>query len=178
MKNVSSITMQNLHEYSIPLSESKLQKIFINSENELHLNIVEDQVIALHPKATKYLNTFINTQNYLLGEFVRKQYFKEHKEFIATDKTEEEIKKWLYNLGIPFSQKVILQSGYILTWKMLLKFSCELFKYDYQLVFDTSLNWLLRYENNHLEEFNFLENRTQNAEKESEKIMELNKLKK
>jgi hypothetical protein len=58
------------------------------------------------------------------------------------------IRKYLFDLGIPFSQKVLIaqqpQTGFILTWKMAIKYSHNLFRQD-QVVHDRTNNWMLEY---------------------------------
>ncbi len=88
-------------------------------------------------------------------------YFKEIEKWDSGGTSEKEIKKWLYNRGIPFSQKVFLslspRCGFVLTWKMVIKNSSILFFGSDQTIFDRTLNWWLTF---HLDgDFHFCKNR-------------------
>ena len=91
--------------------------------------------------------------------------------FISDKTTPREIKKFLYNLGIPFSQKVFISvqpyCGFSLTWKMVIKYSNSLFN-DYQQVWDKTLNWKL--ECNDYGEFIFGKGLVYNSFDEATKI--------
>jgi hypothetical protein len=63
----------------------------------------------------------------------------------------------LYNLGIPFGQKVFISQnpdiGFVLTWKMVIKYSHRLFWANDQTVWDKTMNWKLEF--HHDGEFTF-----------------------
>jgi hypothetical protein len=65
--------------------------------------------------------------------------------------------KSIYNLGIPFSQKVYIaqqpDTAFVLTWKMVIKYSHRLFWANDQTVWDKTLNWKLEF--HHDGEFTF-----------------------
>lgn len=60
----------------------------------------------------------------------------------------QHLKKWLYQRGIPFSTWVfVLPNGIcgpmLTTWKMVVRYSRDLFLIDDVMVFDRTLNWCL-----------------------------------
>ena len=85
-----------------------------------------------------------------LDKVFNEKYFKTIKEFEITKNCEKEIKKWLYNLPIPFDKFVYIDSersgeAVMLTWKMVIKYWEGIFFADDLIIFDKTLNWGLFY---------------------------------
>ena len=75
-----------------------------------------------------------------------KAYFKSIKKLLFLT-GERELKKWLFNCGIPFKKDVFLitDSEFVIltSWKILIKYATQIFADDYAIVFDKSINWCL-----------------------------------
>lgn len=88
------------------------------------------------------------------------RYFKEHARFTRKCDDNQKLKKWLYERGIPFSRKVYWPTqpdvAFVLSWKMVIKFSATLFHGNDEVIWDKSLNWVLVYDHN--DEFYFGKN--------------------
>jgi hypothetical protein len=78
-----------------------------------------------------------------------------YKNVIKTDSwaTEDELKKWMYNCGVPFKSEVLLlpvfapedQPMLQTTWKMAVKYAETFFSYDNLIILDPKLKWCLYY---------------------------------
>ncbi len=169
----NKITLENIHIFSIPLEEHPLKEKFTEDNNRISAEF-EDQIIALTPEASKYLWNFESTQRYLNSISAIGKYFNESSELSFGENDSQKVKKWLYERGIPFDQKVFWVTqpewGFILTWKMVIKFSEELFFANDEMIWDKTLNWVLIFDHNDV--FYFGKNRNFNAEKHSDEIIE------
>jgi len=172
-----TITLENIHTFSVPLEEHALKWKFENG-NKKRTDAFEDQIIALTPEASKFLWNFESTQRYLNSFSTIEKHFNEHSHLSFGENDGQKVKKWLFEREIPFDQKVFWVTqpewGFILTWKMVIKFWDELFFGSDELIWDTTLNWALFYDHN--DAFYFGRNRNFNAEKHSEEIIEIKKL--
>ena len=175
MKN--TITLENIHTFSIPLEKHPLKWKFVDIDKKLSAEF-EDQIIALTSEASKFLWNFESTQKYLSSISSIGKYFNEQNELSFGENDSQKVKKWLFERGIPFDQKVFWVTqpewGFILTWKMVIKFSDELFFSTDELIWDKTLNWALIYDHNDV--FYFAKNRNFNAEKHSKEIMEIKRM--
>jgi hypothetical protein len=173
----NTITLENIHTFSIPLEEHPLKWKFEEDDKKLSAEF-EDQIIPLTSEASKFLWNFESTQRYLNSISAVGKYFNEQNEFSFGENDSQKVKKWLFERGIPFDQKVFWVTqpewGFILTWKMIIKFSDELFFGTNELIWDKTLNWALIYDHNDV--FYFGKNRNFNTEKHSEEITEIKKM--
>lgn len=112
----------------------------------------KDQILFLNEKASNFLYKYFEASEFHTGpvwEPFQKNNFK-YQEKISVGADYKEIKKWLYNKGIPFSKWVYVLPNYgqrplTMTWKMVIK-SCEsLFFADDIVIFDKSNQWCLSY---------------------------------
>jgi len=93
--------------------------------------------------------------------------------------SDNNIKKWLYELEIPFNKYVIIdldRSGHsvLLTWKMVIKYWEGIFFADDIAIFDLSLNWCLFFF--HEDYLYFGKNNIFDIEAEYKKTLWVNKL--
>ncbi|MFK7773949.1 MAG: hypothetical protein AB8F94_17490 [Saprospiraceae bacterium] len=167
------ISINNLEFQAIELEDHRMKWLFEFEEGIPPSKEHRDQIWALNKKAAKYLWDYEGKMR--IGIFYPEigKYFKNVIEYEDKERKEKELKKWLFNLGIPFKHKVFISfqpdSGFILTWKMVIKYCSKLF-FAYDLIlFDKSLNWGLFY--HHDELFHFGKNRIYNAEIEGQKIL-------
>jgi hypothetical protein len=175
MKNM---TIDNIEQYNVPIEGHPLKWIFEDSEEKTISEEHRDQIFALTPGAAKLLWN-LESQFKIFGrEFFEKKFFKENEEWVITGKSDEEIKKWLFNRGIPFSHKVFVsiqpEWGFVMTWKMAIKNFDGLFRGSDQTIWDRTLNWGLAYDHNDV--FYFGRNRIYNSDIEAERIAEHNKI--
>src|SRR5690606_34746775 len=105
----------------------------------------KDQIFPLTEQAAKFLWDF----EMQLEISCTEKYFKTITTFDSSSADQPTIKKYLYNLGIPFGQNVFIAMqphlGFVLTWKMVIKYAHNLFfAYD-QFIHDRTLNWVLEF---------------------------------
>ncbi|RNC83168.1 MAG: hypothetical protein ED557_10680 [Balneola sp.] len=138
------ITLNNLFEFSTSLESHSLKWMFEDANGLISTEFL-DQIIPLNNNASQYLWNVERTQKQFHSIANIKKYFKKHSELKFANK--EKTKKWLYQRGIPFDRQVFWvsqpDSGFIMTWKMIIKFSENLFFAHDVLVWDQSLNWIL-----------------------------------
>ena len=115
--------LENIGQNSIPFMEDDGNWIFRGENDKLAPVQHQDQIKFLDNEASKFLWDFEMTLNI----DCTKKSFNQIEKFDTAYKTEKEIKKDLYNLGIPFKQIVFIaiQPGFglQLTWKMVIKYS-------------------------------------------------------
>jgi hypothetical protein len=177
MKIKEIITLENAHTFSVPFSKHPLAWKFLEECGQL-ANEFQDQIIPLTPEAAKFLWDFMNTQRQLSSISSIGKYYNEQSELSCGENENQKVKKWLYERGIPFDRRVFWitqpQWGFILTWKMVIKFSENLFFGDNEVIWDKTLNWVLMFDHNDI--FYFGKNRNFNTEKHSEEITIITKL--
>lgn len=171
------ITLENIEQYSTPLDEHPFKWIFENVEKKIISAEHRDQIIALTPDASRFLWNLEIEFKIFSKKFFEGNYFKENETWSASEKSDEEIRKWLFNRRIPFANKVFVPIepavAFVMTWKMVIKNSDGLFLND-QTIWDRTLNWGLAYD--HEEVFCFGKNRIYTAETEAERIAEHEKI--
>lgn len=169
---MQGITLDNIEEFSIPLREHPLKWRFEGENDKLPSQEFMDQITPLLPAAARYLWKFESTQRYLGDKFIDSKYFKYREEFVTVGKTTEEVKKWLYQRGIPFDQKVFYVTqpewGFVLTWKMIIKFWEEIFFGSDEVIWDRTLNWVLVHDHNDV--FYFGKDRLFNSRQHSDQM--------
>jgi len=145
------ITLENVHTFSVPLPEHPLSWKFEDEDKQLS-DEFKDQIIPLTSEASNFLWEFEGTQRYLRSVAALKEYFNEHNDLSFGEDNTQKTKKWLYARGIPFDQRVFWlhqpDAGFVLTWKMIIKFSEELFFSSDEVIWDRTLNWALIYDHN------------------------------
>ncbi|MDO1451297.1 hypothetical protein Q0590_33795 [Rhodocytophaga aerolata] len=171
---MKKISLENIERFTIPLEEHPLKWMFLDEEQNNHLREeYKAQIFPLDEEASVYLWNAQVQFKIFSEEFFTQQFFQHNESFYIGDKTDKEIKKWLYQRGIPFSQKVFIafqpSTGFVLTWKMVIKFWDGLFFSD-QAVWDRTLNW--GFVADHNDVFLFGRNRVYNSDMEAEKIYE------
>ena len=172
------IILEELELQTIQLEKHPMKWLFEIKEGCPPSEEHKDQIFALNKKAANYLWEYEGKTR--IGKFYPEinKYFKDIKEYTDRERKEKELKKWFFNLEIPFKTKVFISfqpdSGFVLTWKMVIKYCSKLFWAHDLIVFDKSLNWGLFY--HHDELFHFGKNRIYNAEIEGQKILKDSKL--
>lgn len=114
------------------------------------------QILFLNKEASEYIWNFSSAAHLITGGHwapFEKGNFKEVDEFSDFSykrDNNQALKKWLYKRGIPFSTWVFVlensnDQAVLTTWKMIVKYSSELFIMPDMMVFDRTLNWCLFY---------------------------------
>lgn len=139
------ISLDNIEEFSVPLGSYKSNWIFKDENGELASVEHQDQIFPLNKEAAKFLWDFESKVRIVCS----KKYYKRIVTFDSSATDQPTIKKYLFNLGIPFSNKVFIamhpEIGFVLTWKMVIKYSRILFWANDQTVWDRTLNWKLEF---------------------------------
>ena len=153
--------------FKIP-DEHKDQIHFINEEGKAFLsNLYKSAKIG-----------FVYGMNKKERHPFNRAYFNIIEKFEGDWNNDKEIKKWLYNRGIPFSKYVIIASDrsgnpVMLTWKMVIKYWKGIFWEDDITISDTSFEWCLFYY--HESEFYFAKDVILDREEEANKTIALNR---
>lgn len=146
-----------------------------------------EQILFLNKDAGKFIFDFSEAAHMLTGgpwDPFAKGNFKsvvKFSEFSRTPETNQQLKKWLYSRGIPFSSWVfVLFNGsgepMLMTWKMLIKYCRNLFEVDDVMVFDSTLNWCLFFF--HEDHLFFGRDNIYNADEDQKRMEDLNEKKK
>ncbi len=145
------ITLQNVHTFSRPLSQHPLAWMFKGDDSPLSAEF-RGQITPLTTEAARFLWNFKSPEAYV-GSFEEMgKFFKEHARFAYNSRDNRELRKWLYERGIRFDRKVFWstqpEEAFVLSWKMVIKFSAQLFHGNDEVIWDKSLNWVLVYDHN------------------------------
>lgn len=147
------IDLENIEQSSISLKEFDRKWLFTDEDGNLASKEHQDQIFILTKEASIFLWDVESEYGILSSE----KYFKNISNFDSSFSDNKEIKKYLYNLGVPFDHKVFISmqptSGFVLTWKMVIKYSHRIFWANDQTVWDKTLNWKLEF--HHDGEFTF-----------------------
>lgn len=115
-----------------------------------------EQICFLDGLAAQFMYDYLNASHIITGEAYdpfSKHHFKTVDRLSYISHTSEgisDLKKWLYRRGVPFKSEVFVLPVYdaypfITTWKIVLKYSGDIFRHDDVVVFDQTFNWCLYY---------------------------------
>ena len=147
------VDLNNIKSFTVPRPEG--WSLFGSAQEFDNLpETHREQILFLDKAASKYIYEFSSDAHLMTGGLwdpFAKGNFKQVEEFSnfsRTPESNERLKKWLFNRGIPFPTWVfVLLNGnegpLLMTWKMLIKYSDCLFIMDDVMVFDNTLNWCL-----------------------------------
>lgn len=148
-----TISLDNIEEFKVHLDDYISKWIFTDENDHLASKEHQDQIFPLTKEAANFLWDY----EMKLGIESSDMYYKTVTTFNSEFSDQQTIKKYLYNLGIPFSHKVYIaqqpDTAFVLTWKMVIKYSHRLFWANDQAVWDKTLNWKLEFQ--HDGEFTF-----------------------
>jgi len=119
-------------------------------------DIHKEQILFLDKGATKFIYEYCSSAKLIADDLWQpfsKGNFKtieEYSNFSDTEESKQELKKWMFNRGIEFQNWVFVLPNYndypiLTTWKMVIKYSDDLFHSDDITIFDKTLNWCLFY---------------------------------
>ncbi len=174
-------SIDNLSEF---ITEFPKVWSFLGSPEEANAISAEhkDQIHFLNKEGTALINEFLDGSKMMyakMGDVFNKEYFQNIETIAITEGCEPELKKWLFNRGIPFDSLVFVaddRSGQavMLTWKMVIKYWEGLFFAHDLVIFDQTLTWGLFYF--HHDYLYYGTGVIFDKEKEYQKRLELNEL--
>jgi len=148
-----TLSLDNIEEFKVPWDNYISKWIFTDEDDQLASKEHQDQIFPLTKEAANFLWDY----EMKLGIESSDKFYKTVTTFNSEFSVHQTIKKYLYNLGIPFSHKVFIaqqpDTAFVLTWKMLIKYAHNLFFANDQSVWDKTLNWKLEF--HHDGEFTF-----------------------
>jgi hypothetical protein len=169
------ITLDNIEKFIIPLQEHSMKYFFETDNKELPSPEHLDQIYPLTKEASVFLWDFESKIRIHSFYPEIKKYFRDVEQFSSGESTESEVKKWLYQRGLPFNNKVFISLqpdyGLALTWKMVIHYSSRLFFGHDLTVWDRTINWGLYF--HHDDIFHFGKNRIYDGQEEQIKLNEL-----
>jgi hypothetical protein len=179
------IDLDNIHQFTTPRPD--LNFTGTGKDFDALPPTHKEQILFLNSAADKFIFEFASSARLLTGGFwnpFEKGNFKtvetfDH--FYGIRESQQELKKWLFNRGIPFDTWVFVLMGdnspaMLMTWKMMLKCVAHLFfGYDV-MVFDKTTNWCLVYF--HENEMFFGKDKVFDATEDEEHMKALNERKK
>jgi hypothetical protein len=146
------ISFDNIKEYV--LSKPSGRSVFGSIDDFAQMPTQhQEQTHFLNREANTYLYQYISDNNLITGPIwnpFSKGNFRKVEEFTNLD-DEQELKKWLYRRSVPFKNWVFLLPSFsedpiYLTWKMVIKYSYEIFwGIEDIVIFDQTQNWCLFY---------------------------------
>lgn len=140
-----TVSLDNIEEFTVPFHDYISKWIFTDENYQLASMEHQDQIFPLTKEAAKFLWDY----EMKIGIQSSDKYYKTVKTFNSEFLEQQTIKKYLFNLGIPFSQKVFIAQqpniAFVLTWKMVIKYSHKIFCANDQTVWDKTLNWKLEF---------------------------------
>jgi hypothetical protein len=165
---IMELDFDNIIKFSLPLDTDTINQFFVDEDGKMPAKEHEDQIFVFKNEASKFLWDFEHKVSRLESN---PKFYKTITSFNSDGKSMSEIKKYLYNLGIPFSNWVFIAEqpnlGFMLTWKMVIKYCSGLFFDDYQQIWDKTLNWKLEYNHG---QFTYGKDLIFNSDNEADKI--------
>ena len=136
-----------LHNHVISIDKFELGWRFTSEKYDLLPDIELQKLKPLDEKASKFLADFLTQKNLHVEMPFKKGFFESIKNIEITCQNDDDIKRWLYECGIPVHQEVLFSwtptISMILPWEILIKYF-DSFYYpssDDLTVFDKSLSW-------------------------------------
>ena len=153
------INLSSLGNYSIPFEQYTHKWIFTD---KFGIPATADEKIEITP-LTAEAATFLWEHEMNKRVQSTPEFFKNESTFESQKADWQAIKNYLFNLEIPPFRKVFVSSkpdvAFILTWKLLIKFSQRIFTESDKAVWDLTLNWKMEFDNKGMFTFgkNFIE---------------------
>jgi hypothetical protein len=145
------IDFTNIDQYTTPISEFKLKWRFTEEKYTVLPGIHLNQLKPLDKEAALFLSTYISKVDLHAEVPFKKKFFRTVDMINVSEDNDTEVKKWLYQRGLPFEKNVYLSwsntEAMIVPWKILIKYF-DSFYYsgaDDLTAFDESLQWSLMF---------------------------------
>ncbi|WP_075343390.1 hypothetical protein [Tenacibaculum agarivorans] len=141
------IGFDNIYDQIVPMEKFRLKWRFTEKKYDILPQIHLEQLKPLNKKASKFIWDFISNSRMHNETPFKKDFFNTIDKVKILDSNKKEIKKWLYQRGLPFEKEVFLswqsEDAMIVPWKLLIKYF-DSFYYgssDDLTIIDQSLNW-------------------------------------
>ncbi len=162
--------LDNIIQFSSPLDSNTINQFFVDADGMTPTKEHQGQIFVFKDEASKFLWDF---EHKIARLEASPQFYKTITSFNSSGISVSDMKKYLYNLSIPFGNFVFISEqphlGFMLTWKMVIKYCSGLFFDDYQQVWDKTLNWKLEYNHG---QFTFGKDLIFNSDKEADKVFQ------
>jgi hypothetical protein len=163
------LNFENIKQFLLPVDNDSIDRFFTD-ENELTPTPEhKDQIFMFKNEASQLLWDY---EHKMLGIEANPKFYKTITTFDSKRFSISDIKKYLFNLEIPFRNWVFFAEqpdlGFMLTWKMIIKYCSGIFWDDYQQIWDKTLNWKLEYNHGI---FTFGKDLIYNSDAEAEKML-------
>ncbi len=144
-----ALEFDNLFQHVVPMDEFQMKWRFTEENYHKMPKHHLEQLKPLDNKASKFLSDYIAETNLHNDIPFKKDFFRTIDKARILEGNEKEIKKWLYQRGLPFDKPVFLSwqptDAMIVPWKLLIKYY-DCFFYgssDDLTVINQGLNWAL-----------------------------------
>ncbi|RYF96305.1 MAG: hypothetical protein EOO00_03065 [Chitinophagaceae bacterium] len=141
-------TLLNLESFTVPYESYICKWIFEDEDDNPAPISHQDQIFLLNKEAARFLWDFDMVSDITCT----KKHFRRISVFDSSTADHQTIKKYLFNLRIPFDTRVLISLqpdiGFVLTWKMVIKYAHHLFVASDLYVYDRTFNWLLEFDHN------------------------------
>ncbi len=144
-----NIDFDNIYDHIIPINDFGLKWRFTEEQYDILPDQHIDQLKPLDKEAAKFLLDYITINDLHKDQPFKKDFFRTINYISILEGNEKEIKKWLYQRGLPFDKTVFLSwnqtDAIIVPWKLLIKYFDSFFYSgsDDLTIIDESLNWAL-----------------------------------
>lgn len=144
-----NIDFDNIFQHVILMDDFRLKWRFTEEKYDKLPDQHLDQLKPLDDEASTFLWDYILKTNLHNDTPFKKDFFRTIDKARIVDGNEKEIKKWLYQRGLPFDKPVFLSwqptDAMIVPWKLLIKYFDNFYYVgsDDLTVIDQSLNWAL-----------------------------------
>lgn len=167
--------LDDLASHSVPLKGYPMSHVFLSEGGALPSPEHLDQIFPLDAEAARALWDFEAKAKLTSFPPDTGKYFRTSEKLAFGEDQDPVVKKWLYERSLPFSTKCFLcfqqDTAFILTWKMVIHYSPDLFFGHDVVVWDRSLNWALYYDHNDV--FHFAKDRIYDGESAQLKMREM-----
>ena len=139
------IGFDNIYNQIIPIEEFRLKWRFTKEKYDKLPDIHLEQLKPLNKKGSEFIWDFISNSGIHNQTPFKEGFFRNIDKAKILESNEKEIKKWLYQRGLPFEKEVFLSwqpdEAMIVPWKLLIKYFDSFYYADDLTIIDKSLNW-------------------------------------
>lgn len=142
-----SVDFDNILQYVIPMDDFSLKWRFTEEKYDVLPDEHLEQLKPLSKEASLFLSNYISMRSLHQDLPFKENFFRTIDKAKITSGNEKEIKKWLYQRGIPFQKNVFLSweptNAMIVPWKLFVKYFDSFYYADDLTIFDQSMDWAL-----------------------------------
>ncbi|KAA3436361.1 hypothetical protein [Rufibacter hautae] len=149
MKTKMKVSFDNIIDFVVPLEQFPLNWRFTDENFDKLPDLHLEQLKPLNKNASEFIWDFIHQNKLHEDAPFKKGFFWNVDRVKVAEGNQKEIRKWLYERGLPFGKEVFLSwqptEAMIVPWKLLVKYF-DSFYYpisDDLTVIDVSLEWAM-----------------------------------